>query len=310
MLPVPDSNGMAGLPGFRTALLWATDLLAAAGIASPRHDAEVLAAHVLGISRAELKRRSILGVRFGIDDDDDGAPSNAAWLTFQDLVRRRAQRVPLQHLTGLAPFRRLELRVGPGVFIPRPETELLVEAVLTHLTLTDSGGPPVVVDLGTGSGAIAIAVATEIPRAEVFAVELDRTAHGYASQNVAELAPQVRLVKADARTALPELNGKADAVVSNPPYIPWEAIPRDPEANQDPGVALYGLGANGLAVPEGFIKAAARLLKPGGLLVMEHGDDQGAAVRALVARTSGRFTQIETHADLTGRPRFVTALAL
>ncbi|WP_372593051.1 peptide chain release factor N(5)-glutamine methyltransferase [Actinotalea sp.] len=268
--------------------------LAAAGIASPRVDVELLAAHLLGVDRGGVQLASLRG-----DPAPDGLDA---------LLARRAERVPLQHLTGSAPFRRLELAVGPGVFVPRPETEQVAQVAIDEARrVASSTGAVRVVDLCTGSGAIAIAVADEVPTAVVHAVELDASAHAWASQNVARLLAGARvvLVRGDARTALGELDGTVDVVVSNPPYIPPDAVPVDPEVrDHDPGVALYGLGSDGLAVPRGIVAAAARLLAPGGLLVMEHAEVQAAAARTMLHAT-GRFGEIGTRTDLGGRERMV-----
>jgi release factor glutamine methyltransferase len=307
-------------------LKWAYVELADAGVASPQADAEVLLAHVLGVDRGELLRQLVLGRE---------APADAE-RAFAGLVARRAAREPLQHLTGVAAFRHLELAVGPGVFVPRPETEEVAQVAIDEAAkvIADrEGAGAVVVDLCTGSGAIALAVATEVPGARVHAVELDKDAHAWAERNVDGLSaaaagvepgvtpedpPEriVRLVKGDARTALYGIDGMADVVVSNPPYVPSDAVPVDPEvAEHDPAVALYGLGPDGLEVPRGITDAAARLLRPGGLYVMEHAEVQAEAARAMVAAArddEGRpvFGEPETRKDLTGRPRMVVARRL
>ncbi|MBL0885830.1 peptide chain release factor N(5)-glutamine methyltransferase [Myceligenerans indicum] len=287
----------------------AAQVLSDAGVASPRVDAELLLAHVLGVDPGEVRRRAILGTPV---PDDARSP-------FDALVSRRAAREPLQHLTGVAHFRHLELAVGPGVFVPRPETEQVAQEAIDEACrlvrepapgVGDPPGsrPPVVVDLCTGSGAVALSVATEVPGSRVHAVELDARAHEWAARNIAGCAAGlVRLVRGDARTALRELDGAVDVVVSNPPYVPSDAVPRDPEvAAHDPAVALYGLGADGLEVPRGIVAAAARLLRPGGLFVMEHAEVQAAEARAMVDRT-GAFAPAVTREDLTGRPRMVVA---
>ncbi len=266
-------------------------VLAAAGIDSARADVELLAAQLLGVARGEVVARAALG---------HGAPEGLA-----DLVARRAARVPLQHLTGTAPFRGLELAVGPGVFVPRPETESVADAAITAaLEAVARSGGAVVVDLCTGSGAIALAVRREVPDAVVHAVELDARAYAWARRNLVE---DVHLVRGDARTALAELDGTVDVVVSNPPYVPPDAVPRDPEVrDHDPAVALYGLGPDGLTVPRGIVAAATRLLRPGGLLVMEHAEVQAAAVREIVRATEG-FTDVRTRPDAASRDRMVVA---
>lgn len=272
--------------------------LEAAGVASPRVDAELLLAHAWGVVRADVAH----AVALGRPVPDDVAAA------FADLVARRAARAPLQHLTGRAPFRTLELDVGPGVFVPRPETEQVAQvAIDAARARVQERGSAVVVDLCTGSAAIALAVAAEVPGAVVHAVELDADAAAWAARNVAALDPRVDLVRGDARTALRELDGTVDVVVANPPYVPPGAVPRDPEvAGHDPAVALYGLGADGLEVPRGVTAAAARLLAPGGVYVMEHAEVQDAAVRAMVAATDA-FEAARTLPDLTGRPRMVVA---
>ncbi|MDR7384145.1 peptide chain release factor N(5)-glutamine methyltransferase [Promicromonospora iranensis] len=305
-------------------LKWAHEELADAGVASPQADAEVLLAHALGVDRGELRRLVVLGRE--VPDDVAGV--------FSGLVARRAAREPLQHLTGVAAFRHLELAVGPGVFVPRPETEEVAQVAIDEAAkVVGERESAVVVDLCTGTGAIALAVATEVPGTRVHAVELDKDAHAWAERNVDAVSaaaagtevgaagdgtPErvVRLVKGDARTALYGIDGLADVVVSNPPYVPSDAVPVDPEvAEHDPAVALYGLGPDGLEVPRGITAAAARLLRPGGLYVMEHAEVQAEAARDMVAAArdaDGRpaFGEPETRKDLTGRPRMVLARRL
>lgn len=271
--------------------------LRTAGVPSPQVDAELLVCHAYGVTRAELLQASILRRPLGALGDDAGLAS---------LVTRRAAREPLQHLTGRAPFRTVELAVGPGVFVPRPETEQVAQVAIDEvLARVRAAGTARVVDLCTGSGAIALAVATEVPGAEVWAVELDGAAHAWAERNLDGTG--VHLVRGDARTALSELDGTCDVVVSNPPYVPPGAVPREPEvADHDPAVALYGLGADGLEVPRGISDAAARLLRPGGLLVLEHAEVQSAAARAMVLDT-GVLVGPRTLPDLAGRDRMVVA---
>jgi release factor glutamine methyltransferase len=278
----------------------ATGVLGAAGVPSPRPDAELLLAHVLGVPRADVRHRAILDAPV-VDADDAAA--------FGRLVARRAAREPLQHLTGLAPFRHLELAVGPGVFVPRPETEQVAQVAIDEASaVVAAHGAALVADLCTGSAAIALAVATEVPGARVHAVELDAAAHGWAARNVGAHGDVVALVRGDARTALGALDGTVDVVVSNPPYVPSDAVPQDPEvARHDPAVALYGLGADGLEVPRGIAAAAARLLRPGGLFVMEHAEVQAQAARRTAA-AAGLVDPV-TLRDLTGRDRMVVARA-
>lgn len=271
--------------------------LTAAGVSSPRADAVLLAGHVIGVDRSELDRRLLLG-----GEIDTGR--------YRALVAERAARVPLQHLTGTTAFRGLELQVGPGVFVPRPETEAAVDHVLAALHDLEA---PVVLDLGTGSGALALAIADEAPQARVIAVELSEHALAWAARNIAATGLPVDLVAADATLdprSVPELAplvGGVDVVVSNPPYIPLGMVPLEPEvAEHDPQVALYGGSEDGLAIPLRVATSAARLLRPGGLLVMEHADGQGETLpRALTA--TGVWDEVDDHLDLAGRPRTTTA---
>lgn len=285
----------------RPALREAAQRLAAAGVGTAEVDVALLAAHVLGVSRGEVDRRALLG--------HDLDPADADRL--DALVAERARRVPLQHLTGRAPFRHLELAVGPGVFVPRPETELLVDLALASLP---PGG--VVVDLCTGSGAIALALADEAPDPRVVAVELSPEALAWAGRNVTETGLDVELVAADATTdpdgtpALGGLVGTVDVVVSNPPYVPDGMVPVEPEvAGHDPEMALYGRSADGLAVPLAVARTAATLLRPGGTLVMEHAEAQGESLPEAL-RAQGLWTDVADVPDLTGRPRAAVARRL
>jgi release factor glutamine methyltransferase len=267
--------------------------LAAAGVESGAHDARALAGHVLVMDPARLSLVPAV------------TPEQAT--AIQQLVDQRSARVPLQHLTGVAYFRRLKLAVGPGVFIPRPETELVVEAALAEVNrLVEAGvGRPRLVDLCTGSGAIAAAVAQEAPKAQVFAVELSPEAYAWAERNLRDTGVDLRL--ADARQALPELDGSVDVVVSNPPYIPAGARIRDPEvAQHDPAIALWGGGADGLDVMRAIVTRAGELLRPGGFVVLEHADVQGSQLVTVLERESG-FVEVADHRDLAGRDRFTTA---
>lgn len=271
----------------------ATAVLADAGVPSPRVDAELLAEHLLGVGLGRL-RALMLG--------DTPAPEGYA-----DLVAERARRTPLQHITGVAHFRYLELAVGPGVFIPRPETESVVQLVIDRLKETPRGtASPKVVDLGTGSGAIAGSIAHEVPGAEVYAVEFSEFAHAWAAKNLLPLG--VRLVRGDLRDALCEHNGSFDVVVSNPPYIPAEAIPNEPEvALHDPPEALYGGGADGMELPTAAAASAARLLVPGGYFVMEHAEIQAGWIARMLER-SGLWSEVATHLDLNGKERATSAV--
>ena len=272
----------------------ATERLAEAGVPSPRVDAELLADHLLGVGLGRL-RAMMLG--------DAPAPAG-----YDELVAERATRVPLQHITGVAHFRYLQLAVGPGVFIPRPETESVVQLVIDRLHALARGGlvRPRVVDLGTGSGAIAGSIAHEVPEAEVFAVEFSEFAHAWAAKNLRPLG--VTLLLGDLRNALPELNGTFDVVVSNPPYIPAEAIPNEPEvALHDPPEALYGGGADGMELPTAAAASAARLLVPGGYFVMEHAEVQAGWIATMLKR-SGLWSDVTTHFDLNGKERATSAV--
>lgn len=266
---------------------------ALAQVPSPRVDAELLAAHLLhGGSRAELQRALLMGERL--------TPEQVA--EYETLVARRAAREPLQHITGRAPFHHLELSVGPGVFVPRPETELLVEEALKVLSARaeSATGQLRIVDLCTGSGAIAAAVKSELQAAQVFAVELSEEAIPYARKNLESLG--VHLVQGDALTALTELAGRFDAVLSNPPYIPPGNVPADPEAAlHDPEMALYGGGEDGMQMPSAIAARAYELLAPGGFFMMEHDDTQEGAVAELLARVG--FERCYPVRDLNGRSR-------
>ncbi len=261
---------------------------------SPRVDAELLLAHALGLPRQRLLTLA--------------AVTEPAAGRFAALLEERAARVPLQHLTGIAAFRHLELAVGPGVFVPRPETEQIAGWVLARI----AGSPaPLVVDLGTGSGAIALSVAQEHPGARVTAVEadpgaIDWTRHNAASRVAAGDTP-VTVLAGDMTDPglLTELDGSVDVVVSNPPYVPEGARLPAEVADHDPPLALWG-GPDGMDVVRGLLDTAARLLRRGGLLAIEHADLQGSALPALV-RAHGGWADVADHPDLAGRPRFTTA---
>lgn len=268
--------------------------LAAAGVPDPLVDAELLAGHVRGMRRGEVQAAMVRG----------DALSDADAAELEALIARRAAREPLQHLTGTAPFRHLELAVGPGVFVPRPETENVAQFAIDALLL-DPTPAPIGVDLCTGSGAIALAMATEVPHAEVFAVELSPDAHDWAARNTAD-AENLTLVLGDLTDTLAELDGTVAVVISNPPYVPDDAIPRDPEVRlHDPAMSLYA-GADGLDVVRQLSTRAMHLLRTGGLLVIEHGELQGEEIRAVLAADGWRAAT--THPDLTRRDRATTAL--
>jgi release factor glutamine methyltransferase len=270
--------------------------LTSAGIENAEVDADLLIGHVLGQSRGQVQSAAIVGRAVAADD--------AA--AIETLVHRREQREPLQHITGRAPFRSLELNVGPGVFVPRPETEGVAQIAIDALrSMADP--EPIGVDLGTGSGAIALAMATEVPHARIFACENSADAFPWTSRNFAETGAQnAALVFADLAERVGELDGTVSVVVSNPPYIPADAIPRDPEVRLfDPARALFG-GEDGLDVVRLVSRAGLRLLHSGGALIIEHGERQGAEIRELLTGDGWRATA--THRDLTTRDRTTTAL--
>lgn len=280
----------------RTAVRKATDRLRAAGVAAPEADAIALAAFLIQGSPADVHKAMVLG-----------APTPPA---YEDLVTQRTTRTPLQHLTGRAAFRRLELEVGPGVFVPRPETEVVAGVAVAAVRQAQAAGTPepVVVDLCTGSGAIALSVKDEVPLARVHAVEVSDLAHAWAERNIESTGLDVDLVLGDATSALPDLEGGVDVVVSNPPYVPVGQVPIDPEVrDHDPGLALYGGSADGLAIPRRVAARAAHLLRPGGVLVMEHADTQGELLTAALRR-SGHWQEITDLPDLAGRPRVTRAV--
>lgn len=272
------------------------EALAAADIESPEADAELLIGHVLGLRRGEVQAKAITGAEV----------SEADARAIEDAVARRTAREPLQHITGRAPFRNLELSVGPGVFVPRPETEQVAQFAIDAL-LAVASVSPIAVDLGTGSGAIALAMATEVPHSVVYGVELSAEAFGWTQRNFRDSgADNATAVLGDLADALPELDGTVSVVISNPPYIPTDAIPRDPEVRLfDPQLALYG-GGDGLDVVRTVSQVARRLLYPGGTLVLEHGELQAAQIAALLAQDG--WHAIASHKDLLGRDRATTAL--
>ncbi len=270
----------------RRLLATAEDTLTEAGVESPRVDAELLLAHVTGLPRALLMTAA--------------RPNDVQRRAFLELVEARSRRVPLQHLTGSTSFRFVDLEVGPGAFVPRPETEVLAGwAIEQALALS----APRVVDLCTGSGAIALAIVHEVPAAVVHAVELDEPAYGWAHRNLSGSGVDLRL--GDAADAFADLDGEVDVVVANPPYIPldaWESVA--PEArDHDPALALWS-GEDGLDAVRMVEAAAWRLLRPGGVVGVEHADVQGESAPAVFRR---RWTDVQDHLDLSGRPRFVTA---
>ena len=258
-------------------------------------DAELLLAHVLGISRMDLHNPVLLDTTLTAVGDTDVIEEQ-----FISLLDRRINHEPLQYLTGVAPFRYLELEVGPGVLVPRPESELLVDAVLAHIK--NLPAPVSVIDLGAGSGALALAIATEAKDTRVIAVEKSQEAIYWLKKNVSVIAQNVRVVEGDVADVLPGI--KCDVVIANPPYIPdAQALPRD-VAGFEPHAALFG-GPTGMELPRIFITAAARLLKSAGVLVIEHTEEQGAAIASELTLD---FESITLHDDLVGRPRWTSAV--
>jgi release factor glutamine methyltransferase len=258
-------------------------------------DAEHLLAHCLGVSRMDLHNPVILESTLATIGDEQTIEE-----TFATLVERRIGFEPLQYLTGSAPFRHLEIEVGPGVLVPRPESELLVEAVLQHISNLE--GIVSVVDLGAGSGALSLAIATEAENARVIAVEKSADAIVWLKQNVSRIDEKVRIVEGDVSEVL--IGVKCDVVIANPPYIPNDQVlPRD-VAGFEPHIALFG-GPTGTEIPKQFITAAARLLKSGGVLVIEHTEEQGVVIEAELALD---FENVVLHRDLNDRPRWSSAV--
>jgi release factor glutamine methyltransferase len=277
----------------REILRAAKSQLAESGISEV--DAEHLLAHVLGLSRMDLHNPVLLeSTLLGIEDQD------VLEEQFYDLLDRRLNFEPLQYLTGVAGFRYLNIEVGPGVLVPRPESEQLVEAVLQHIE--NLPAPVSVIDLGAGSGALSLAIATEAPTTRVIAVEKSPEALVWLKKNVSMIAENVRVVEGDVADVLPGI--KCDVVIANPPYVPdLQELPRDVAAFE-PHIALFG-GPTGMEIPQLFITAAARLLKPGGVLVIEHTEEQGPAIASAL---SVDFSEVALHDDLVGRPRWTSAV--
>ena len=283
----------------RPLLIEAVSQLRAVGVESPEQEARQLLAYAAGVELARLPLVDAV-------EDDQAAH-------FQMLIKKRSRRIPLQHLTGRAHFRHLELEVGPGVFVPRPETEVMTGWAIEQLRPLvyavahgRSRRLPLVVEFGTGSGAIAKSIATELTGTRVYAVEVSEEAAAYASRNLADTT--VELHVRDMSGALPELNGAVDLVIANPPYIPLEAFESVvPEArDHDPLLALFA-GHDGLDVIKVVVAEAARLLRPAGLLCFEHAEVQGESAQQIVVDHGG-FVAVRDHLDLAGRPRFITAL--
>ena len=288
----------------RSALIDATQRLTASGIESARTDAELLLCHVLDVSRARLLTMDDL--------------TREQRMKFESLLSKRMSRHPLQHLTGKAPFRYLELEIGPGALVPRPETEVVVEAAIRHLRSLPS--PVHVLDLCSGAAPIAIAIATEVPASVVTGIEKYAEAQHWGRENAAKYASAIaergsvlRLVDGDVTdlAVYAEFAGSIDVVIANPPYIPNGMVPRDPEvALHDPKEALFG-GADGMDIIRPMLDGTAYALKSDGLLVIEHADAQGEAAGdsgvPAVVRAHPDFTEVADHNDLTARPRYTTA---
>lgn len=294
----------------------ASAMLRASGVDTPEHDAKLLAAEVFGVDLQTVDKAMLMGSETS-ELAKQGAKQSgedAALKRFHTMVDRRSKREPLQHITGHAPFRYLDLKVGPGVFIPRPETELVVQEGIEWTTRHGMYRAKVV-DLCAGSGAIGLAFATEVPGSEVWAVEKSERTAQWTRRNLDEttkrypaIAGNYHLEIADA-TQMPTLNqldGTIDIVLTNPPYVPLSDIPVQPEVRDyDPDLALYGGSTDGTLIPERIISRASKLLKPGGLMVMEHNVTQGERLAAF-ARTCD-FVDVVVHNDYTGRPRYLTA---
>lgn len=263
----------------------AVSRLTAAKVPSPQNDALTLAAYACQMSKTDFVRARILG-RVTL-------PAH-----FDELVSRRVAREPLQHITGTAPTADIELAVGPGVFIPRPETDTVAAQAIAK---AQALGARRIVDLGCGSGVLAIALARQLPKAQVWAVERDETAAQWARRNFSTWASHVELIIADVAVALRDLNATMDMVVANPPYVP--ACEVEPEVQADPPAAVFGGGGAGMDAPKVFLAAAARLLRSGGVVVLEHDETQAEEIAA--AAMGVGFTHTETLPDLTGRPRMV-----
>jgi release factor glutamine methyltransferase len=276
------------------ALAVASQKLSEVGVPSPQADATWLLCHVLDTNRSDLLTRITFDQELTIEQLAD----------FLAALSRREKREPLQHITGKAAFRSLELNVGPGVFVPRPETEQVVQYAIDYLRQLPK--PGVAIDLGTGSGAIAIAMATEVPQTKVYAVELSEAAFAYAAKNIEANAAMVELRLGAMQNVVSDLVGGLDVVISNPPYIPNSAIPKDPEVrNYDPELALYG-GEDGLDVIRDISGIAAALLRSGGLLVLEHADGQSEAIRELLLNDG--WLSVNAFQDASLRYRTITAI--
>jgi release factor glutamine methyltransferase len=272
----------------------ATVRLAAVGVPSPQVDSEILMAVVLGVSRGEMIAQQVAGATVSSSQEEQ----------FEAFLTRRETREPLQHMVGLAPFMDFEVAVGPGVFVPRPETEALcVQAIIYAQNLGVPDGHVRIVDLCSGSGVLAIALARALVYAKVQAVEISPEASAYLTANVARLAPSVAVLEASVQEFMEGVQpGSIDMVVSNPPYVPDSEIPNDPEvARWDPALALFG-GRDGLDIVRDIVNGSREALRPGGLLMVEHSNLHGEPVRELLL--SAGYRMVQTEQDLTGRDRF------
>lgn len=280
----------------------AARLLADAHVPNPDPDSAALLAHAWGLDASALARKRLFG---------DSVPAGVTEI-FAELLDRRRQRVPLQHIIGRAAFRYLELQVGPGVFVPRPETELLVTEVLQELDRQQNAHEPFVIDLCSGSGAITLSLAAEHRQLSIIGIEREAEALNWSLKNLKSVDlgdSSAELISGDATTFAddrPDLWGLADVVVTNPPYVPDEAVPRDTEVREhDPAAALYG-GSSGLEIPELIMRQAEKLLRPGGFFIMEHSEEQGPEACELIMSTAS-LRQAATYPDYTGRDRYTVA---
>lgn len=277
------------------ALALAEAQLAAADVPTSVGDAEIIIAHTLGVKRADVQSGDLA----------DTALTPQQFAQVRSFIDRRISREPLQYLTGAAWFRDLEIPVGPGVFVPRRETEFVTQLAIDALRAATSENP-IAIDMGTGAGAIALSMATEVPHATVYGVEVAPEAFEWTRSNFEKIAPNnSTAVLADMASALHELNGQVDVVAGNPPFVPDHTEPATPEVRLfDPGVSLFG-GADGLDLVRALSKSALRLLKPGGTLAFEHGVSQAPRVAAILEQDG--WTAITTHRDPRGQDRVTTA---
>lgn len=279
---------------FVEALAFVTDSLTQAKVPNAQADAYWLICHAANISKSELLNRMTFDL--GLTD-----PQRAVLL---DSLEKRMQRIPLQHITGTAAFRDFELKVGKGVFIPRPETEMVAQLGIDYLASLSFA--PKALDIGSGSGAIAIAMARANPNAQVIAVEASAEAATFTAANIHDLAPNIELRIGEFQERVLDLAGSIDLLISNPPYIPIDAIPLDQEVREhDPDLALYG-GQDGLDLIREIIQFGPVLLRRGGMIVLEHADGQSDAVCELLLAEG--FSKVQAHSDLAERLRSVSAI--